>query len=99
MCSSSDFLTNLHLESLNNEFILYHVLVKRTGQGKTEFLNLAREILSAVLLTFLRSSVPRMDFQLTWNVSSLLSSHVTRLFEYPLTGYSFVTSAFPVLAY
>jgi hypothetical protein len=68
---ATDFLANLHLESLNNEFILYHVLVKRTGQGKTEFLNLAREILSAVLLIFSRSSLPRMDFYQTWNVSLL----------------------------
>lgn len=74
MSSTADFMSNMHLEFLNNEFILYHALVKRTGQGKTEFLNLAREMLSLLLVTLARCPFPRRESLQTWNVSLLLSS-------------------------
>ncbi|OKL59376.1 hypothetical protein UA08_05248 [Talaromyces atroroseus] len=50
-CEASAYVVeNLHLEFLHNDFILYSVLVRRTGKYKEKFIKAAQEMLSKLIL-------------------------------------------------
>ncbi|KAH8697906.1 hypothetical protein BGW36DRAFT_379643 [Talaromyces proteolyticus] len=68
MDQHTEFVANMHLEFLNNDFILYRVLVKRTGKGKEKLLKVAREMLAATLAIVSRNSQTRDNCDSIWNL-------------------------------
>ncbi|PYH92459.1 putative chromatin structure remodeling complex protein RSC3 [Aspergillus ellipticus CBS 707.79] len=53
----------IHIDFLYNEFLLYHLLTKRTGMGSDQLINIAYEVLSTTLDRIAEISKPNRTFQ------------------------------------
>lgn len=68
--SENWFLENVNLDFLHNDFILYSVLIRRTGESKEKLIDAARKILSTLVL-LISSRVPSSlnSYRSSWDVS------------------------------
>ena len=64
----------LNLDLLHNDFILYSVLIRRTGEHKDRLIQAARKMLST-LVSLVSSRAPSMStsLQSSWDVCSILN--------------------------